>query len=79
MLVTEQFQFLLSFIELFDHTMEINGNRNRLVTNNIQNILFMLCIIIPVRTTWGWVNDKRFFILCGLSLWYILYTVINFG
>ncbi len=40
MLVTEQFQFLLSFIEMFDHTMEINGNRNRLVTNIIQNIFF---------------------------------------
>ncbi len=40
MLVTEQFQFLLSFIEMFDHTTEINGNRNRLVTNIIQNIFF---------------------------------------
>ncbi len=55
MLVTEQFQFLLSFIEMFDHTMEINGNRNRLVTNIIQNIFFY--VVQRKKSYWSQQHD----------------------
>ncbi len=63
MLVTKLFQVPIEFHYILKHTVEINGNRNCLVTNILQNIFF--CIPqkkFRLRTAWGWVYEDSVFI-----------------
>ncbi len=53
----------IEFHYILKHTVEINGNRNCLVTNILQNIFF--CIPqkkFRLRTAWGWVYEDSIFI-----------------
>ncbi len=53
----------IEFHYILNHTVEINGNRNCLVSNILQNIFF--CIPqkkFRLRTGWGWVYEDSVFI-----------------